>query len=83
MSLFQSILADIKKKLDTETLHIDSIARIASTVLGITVTPSQVVQKGSHIRFNLSPTARTALILKRPELLQAIQNEHSTITSIG
>lgn len=83
MSLFQSILADIKKKLDKETGQADVIARVASSVLGTTVTPSMVVQKGSHVSIKLPPTARMALTLKRPELLQALQDESIEVISIG
>ncbi len=83
MSLFQSILADIKKKLDKETGQTEIIARVATTILGITVTPSMVLQKGSHISIKLPPTARMALTLKRPELLQALQKESITVVSIG
>lgn len=83
MSLFQSILADIKKKLDKETGQVDVIARVATTILGITITPNMVLQKGSHISIKLPPTARMALTLKRPELLQALQKESITVVSIG
>ena len=83
MSLFQSILADIKKKLDKETGQVDIIARVASTVLGITITPGMVMQKGSHISIKLPPTARMALTLKRPELLRALTDESIEVTSIG
>lgn len=83
MSLFQSILADIKKNLDKETGQTEIIARVATTILGITVTPSMVLQKGSHISIKLPPTARMALTLKRPELLQALQKESIKVVSIG
>ncbi|MFZ4500122.1 MAG: hypothetical protein ACOYMZ_01330 [Minisyncoccia bacterium] len=83
MSLFQVILADIKKKLDKETGQTEIIARVATTILGITITPSMVLQKGSHISIKLPPTARMALTLKRPELLQALQKESITVVSIG
>ena len=83
MSLFQSILADIKKKLDRETGQTEIIARVATTILGITVTPSMVLQKGSHISIKLPPTARMALTLKRPELIQSLQKESITVVSIG
>jgi hypothetical protein len=83
MSLFQSILADIKKKLDKETGQTEIIARVATTILGITITPSMVLQKGSHISIKLPPTARMALTLKRPELLRALQKESIAVVSIG
>lgn len=83
MSLFHTILADIKKKLDTESAQTETIARIASTVLGMTVTVAMVVQKGSHIQFKLPPTARTALILKRPVLLEALKRENIAVVTIA
>lgn len=83
MSLFHTILADIKKKFDSESLEGETIARITSDTLGITVTASMVVHKGSHIQFKLPPTARTALMLKRPLLLEALKREQIKVTTIG
>lgn len=75
MDLFQSILTGIKKKLDSENDQCEKIARIASEVLGMTVVATMVVYKKSNIQLKLPPTARMALNLKRPELLQALQRE--------
>lgn len=82
MDLFQSILANLKKKLDSETARTDDIARIVSTVLGITVTSSMVSCKGKELVLKLPPTAKMKLTLKRQTVLLALQSESIDIISI-
>jgi|GEM_PF-3071518 len=83
MDLFQSILANIKKKLDSETVQTETIARIASEVLGMTVTVSMIHMKGKQLVLKVPPTARMRLLVKRPQLLSALQKESIAIVSIN
>jgi len=82
MDLFQSILANIKKNLDRETGKTEAIAKIVSSVLGMTVTPDMVVRKGKDITLKLAPTARMKLTLKRQAVLLALKEEHIDVVSI-
>ena len=82
MDLFQSILANLKKKLDIETNKTEDIARITSVVLGMTITPSMISCRGKELSLKLPPTARMKLTLKREVLLLALQKESISITTI-
>jgi len=82
MDLFQSILANLKKKLDIETTRTEDIARIVSTVLGMTVTSSMISCRGKELFLKLPPTARMKLNLKRQAILLALQKESIDITSV-
>lgn len=83
MDLFQSILANIKKKLDSEAGRTETIARVISENLGVTVSPGMVIQKGTHITLKIPSTARMALTMKRQAILLALQKEGVTILSIN
>jgi len=82
MDLFQSILANLKKKLDIETTRTEDIARITSGVLGMTVTASMISCRGKELSLKLPPTARMKLTLKRQALLLALQSESIDIISV-
>ena len=82
MDLFQSILANLKKKLDIETTRTEDIARIVSGVLGMTVTASMISCRGKELSLKLPPTARMKLTLKRQAVLLALQRESIDIISV-
>lgn len=83
MDLFQSILANIKQKIDKETFATETIAAIISKTAGITIDKTMIVQRGSHITLKVSPTIKSAVLFKRPQILEAFKKEGFSIVSIS
>lgn len=83
MDLFQSILANIKQKIDKETLATETIAAIISKAAGITIDKTMIVQRGSHITLKVSPTIKSAVLFKRLQILEAFKKEGFSIVSIS
>ncbi|MBY0328801.1 hypothetical protein K2Q02_01770 [Patescibacteria group bacterium] len=82
MDVFQSILATLKKKIDTQATRTDTIAEIVGTVLGMTVTSSMIICRGKELLLKLPPTARMKLTLKRQAILLALHEASIDIVSV-
>lgn len=83
MNLFQSILSDLKKKIDAKHANTEVVARIISDSLGITIAPSAITKRGTHISLRIPATVKMRLTIKRQEILLALQKEGFSIFSIS
>lgn len=83
MNVFQTILSELKKKIDAKHASTEIVARIISEQIGFTIDPSFVVQKGSHIQVRVSPTIKMQITLKRQDILLALQKEGYSISSVS
>lgn len=81
MSLFQSILGDITKRLSGIEGNKEAIAQVVSTVVGIPITPNQLHIKNNTLFIVVSPTIKSAIRFKQTALLSALQRYN--ITTIG
>ncbi len=83
MSLFQSVLADLKKNIDKQTQYTDTIARICTEVLRVTITSSQVSITKGKLSLRIPSTVKMALKLNHDILLKKVQVFDPSIHSIG
>lgn len=83
MSVFQSILTDLKKAIDIRTTHTETLARICTDVLGVTILPEQVSVSKGVLVLRIPSTIKMTLVLKRDVLLQKVRAYDALITSIG
>ncbi len=83
MSLFQSILADLKKNIDKQTTYTETLAAICSEVLHITITPTQISITKGKLSLRIPSTVKMALKLNQDVLLKKVQAFDSSIHSIG
>jgi len=79
MNLFQSVLAELSKKIHSASLYKKDIAETLSTLLSVPITEDQVVVKGTTIHIRVSPTIKTALILKKKAVLEGLKKYNITL----
>ncbi len=72
MSLFQSLLEELSKKIKGTELHKNSISKDISEVLSIVILPDQLKIKNGEIFINVSPTIKTVIKLKKGALLTVV-----------
>lgn len=83
MSLFQSILADLKKSIDIQTEHTEMIAKICSEVLHVTITSDQLSITRGKVVLRIPSTVKMALKLNQEVLLKKVQAFDPSIHTIG
>lgn len=83
MNIFQNILADIKKKIDAKHVNSEVVARIVGEKIGYKITPEMIIQKEGHIKINIPPTVRMQLMIKRQDIILALNKEGFKISSIS
>ncbi len=81
MSLFQTILGDIAKRLSGIEGHKEDIARLITSVIGISISANQLQIKNTTLFVLVSPTIKSAIRLKQTALL--IELKPYNITTIG
>ncbi len=79
MNLFQSVLAELSKKIHGASLYKKDIAETLSTLLSIPITEDQVIVKGTRIHIHVSPTVKTALVLKKKTLFEGLKKYNITL----
>jgi hypothetical protein len=76
MSLFTSILQNLKQKIDSENAYKDVVVQSIKEVVGITVSVDAIISyKDGVLTMKLHPTVRSAVLLKQTRLLHTLK-EH-------
>lgn len=83
MNVFQTILSELKKKIDAKHANTEIVARIISEQIAFPIDSSFIIQKGTHIQVRVSPTIKMQITLKRQAILLALQKQGYSITSIS
>lgn len=79
MNLFQSVLAELSKKIHSASLYKKDIAETLSTLLAVPINEDQVIVKGTAVYIHVSPTIRTALVLKKKAVLEGLKKYNITL----
>jgi hypothetical protein len=74
MSLFQTILGDITKKLSRIEGGKDEIARIVTTIVGVSISANQLHIKNGTLFISVSPTVKSAIRFKQTALLSELKS---------
>ena len=82
MSLFQSILSELEKKISIKNTTHEKTALIVSAVLHTTITAEQIIIQDTTLRINAGPTIKMALSLNRERLIIALQEAEIPITVV-
>ena len=81
--LFQKILGDLKKKVDTQLAYKALVVDSFKEVFGITLSPDAIISfKDGILHMNISPSIKMALNLKKELLLHTLQEKGLKVTSI-
>ncbi len=81
MSLFQKILADITKKINSNKEYKEDIAQKLSTITGIPIKDTQIEVKNGVLFISVSPTIKSVIRLKQQDILRLVKEYN--ITTIG
>lgn len=75
MDLFQSILSQLKDKIDKDSSVTVEAAKIISTITKATITSDQITIVKGVLRIKASPTLKMVLMLNNAKILKALQDE--------
>lgn len=81
MDLFQTTLAALSKKLHGASLYKKDIATTVSALLHVSISEDAISIKNKKIYIHVSPTIKTALLLKKSAILKEL--EKYDITFMG
>lgn len=82
MDLFQSILSQLKDKIDKDSTVTVDAARIISEVTKATVSPDQITIVKGVLRIKATPTLKMVLMLNNVKILKALQDGGVRITKV-
>lgn len=83
MSLFTSILQNLKQKIDSENAYKDIVVQSIKEVVGVTVATDVVISyKDGVLTMRLHPTIRSAVLLKQSKLLDVLQKRNLHVNVI-
>lgn len=83
MSLFQTILSQIKERLDSTERESALIASIIGEHLGITIPITAVVVKKGVLRINVSPTIKMAIMIKKEAMIASLKEKGIKVHAIA
>ncbi len=83
MSLFQTILREVRARLDSEKHKNEDIAQIISEAIGVPILDSQVSIKKGALHITAMPTVKMAIMVKKEVLLRAFKERSIPIYTIG
>jgi hypothetical protein len=72
MNLFNSLLEELSKKIKGNELYKNDISLEIKNILGISINPDQISIKNGTLFINVSPTIRSAILLKKESLIKAL-----------
>jgi hypothetical protein len=81
-SLFHTILSQLQEKISKENSQSETIATIISGIIHTTITADQITVKDTTLRIKAAPTLKMMFKLQQQKILQALQTEGFTITTI-
>lgn len=79
MDLFQTTLAALSKKLHGASLYKKDIAETLSQLLTVPISEDALSIKEGKVYIHVSPTIKTALLLKKSAALKELQKYNITI----
>ena len=83
MSLFQSVLFQLSKKLLGNEKEKELIAKIVTDVIKIPISPDVISIKEGKVFIQAPPTIRSAIRLHNNEIITVLKKQHITIFFIG
>lgn len=83
MSLFASILHNLKQKIDAENAYKDVVVQGIKEVVGVTVSIDAITSyKDGVLTMKLHPTIRSAVLLKQSKLLELFKERNLHVNVI-
>lgn len=83
MSLFTSILQNLKQKIDSENAYKLVVIDCIKQVVGVSITTDDIVSlKDGVLTIKIHPTLRSALLLKQATLIETLQQHNLKIQTI-
>lgn len=74
MDLFQSILSQLKDKIEKDGAVNEHAAKVISDILKTTIAPDQLSVTKGTLRIKASPTLKMAIKLNNAKILKALQD---------
>ncbi len=72
MNLFNSILEELSKKIEGAEIYKEEVSLVISRLLNININPDQISIKNGVLFLNVSPTIKSALLLKKEVLIKEL-----------
>jgi hypothetical protein len=72
MNLFNSILEELSKKIKGAEIYKEEVSLVISRLLNININPDQIAIKNGTLFLNVSPTIKSALLLKKEMLIKEL-----------
>ena len=72
MNLFNSILEELSKKIKGAEIYKEEVSLVISRLLNININPDQISIKNGTLFLNVSPTIKSALLLKKEVLIKEL-----------
>ena len=83
MSLFTSLLHNLKEKIDAEHAYKDVVVKVIKEVVGVTITTDAIIScKDGVLTMKLHPTIRSAVILKQGAVIEVLQGRNLQVNVI-
>jgi hypothetical protein len=83
MSLFQTILAQVKERLNHQEHDLESIAECITAITHVPLSKEQICIKKGTLVLNVPPTLKLAIFAKREEVLQHCKKQLIGVYSIA
>lgn len=82
MSLFDSILHNLKKKIDAEHAYKDVVIECVASILHISLSKDGITLKSGVLYIQTAPPAKMAILLKKEALIEALQEKQIKVSVI-
>jgi hypothetical protein len=82
MDLFQSILSQLKDKIDKDSSVTVDAAKIISDITKTTILPDQITIVKGVLRIKASPTLKMVLMLNNAKILKVLQDSGVNIHQV-
>jgi hypothetical protein len=83
MSLFNSILHTLQKKIDAQNAYKETVSESIQQVIGVKIPPSAVTSlKEGVLIIQSSPSVKMAILLKREKILAVLKERGLTVSVI-
>lgn len=82
MSLFHQILQKLQHGFTDEIEKRKQIAKIISSVVGISISQKECVLRNGTVYVHVVPTLKMAISLKRERIIKELKEQQISITSI-
>lgn len=72
MDIFKTLLSDLSKKIHKKSLYKKEVVETIVRIIGIPLTEDIVSIKDNTLFIRVSPTIKSAILLKKKELLESL-----------